>query len=165
MKISIDLFKDDLQSVIRQLEEYKVKLKSKTERLAERLAEEGFKIMTANLNNAKIGLSGSDRLYVEQIDKNKFVIGVESEKILFLEFGTGIKYSSIRHPKADELGYGAGTFPGKGYWNDPAGWWYMGKDGEFHHTFGVAPRRPMYDTAKELREKINDVIKEVFGSG
>ena len=54
------------------------------------------------------------------------------EEAVFIEFGAGAMYG-YGHP--DPQGFGPGTYPGKGHWNDPKGWYTpMGE-----HTYGNAP--------------------------
>lgn len=109
-----------------------------------------------------------------QINENTICVRASGKNVLFLEFGTGITYMA-NYP--DDEGfqpiYYAGdwsTSPrGKGHWNDPKGWWYpaengyhLGKGG-YQHTYGNPPVRAMYEAKKEMRDKIDTVIREVFG--
>lgn len=81
--------------------------------------------------------------------------------ILMVEFGSGLR---ANNPKAAEFGMGTGTFPGQNYAQDPSGWWYMDLDGEWHHSYGVAPSMPMYKAAMEMQRNIWKIAKEVFGT-
>ena len=164
MKLKINLNKSDIPNTIKQLERYKSDITHKINKLAERLAEEGYKIATSKLYPTGIGTFENDRIYINEMAKNKYSIVVESKEILFLEFGAGIKHSGTRYPQSDEFGYGAGTYPGKGHWNNPDGWWYRDESGNYVHSYGNPPYMPMHDTAKELRERIQKIIKEVFGN-
>ena len=91
--------------------------------------------------------------------------------VLFIEFGAGILYSSERHPYADELGMGAGTWPYPRYrknsagvrvanWENDKGWYF----GNGFKTYGNPPAMAMYFAGKEIRERAVPLIRrEIFG--
>lgn len=163
MRIKVKLNHKDLQKTITQLENYRDKFLQRVQLVAERLAELGLDIAMAKLLAIGIGTYDGDSFYVEKVDDYHYKVVVESTEILFLEFGTGITYSGTRHPQSDEFGYGAGTYPGLGHWDDPNGWWYRDqRTGRYTHTYGNPPLMPMYDTAKDLRGNIELIVKEVF---
>ena len=166
MKIHINLNNTDWNNTISQLEQYRHNLISKTNEVAKRLAEYGLMVAQVKLSNAGIGNFPGDRIYIEERENNTFAVCAESEEILFLEFGTGITYSGNRHPQSDEFGYGAGTYPSeKQNWNNPNGWWYYDEyAGRYVHTIGNPPLMMMYDTSKEMRNRIENIVKEVFGN-
>ena len=66
------------------------------------------------------------------------------------------------YPPEELNGMGPGTYPGKGHWNDPKGWWYSNEDGSGHHSYGNPPNMPMYNTVKELEQELERVVREVF---
>jgi hypothetical protein len=78
---------------------------------------------------------------------------------------------------AKEFGYGPGTYPGKGHWNDPNGWWFETDDPRlirrtskktgksYGHSYGIAPAMPFYQADKKMRENILKVAKEVIQGG
>lgn len=94
-----------------------------------------------------------------------FDISVMGKQVLFLEFGTGIRYSSVTHPRAGELGFGAGTYPGKGNWNNPKGWFYIAQDPDdphierrskdgtefIAHTYGNPAYAPTYLAGERIK--------------
>ena len=148
-----------VQAAIKEIEDYKKWLEGKAKELVKRLADIGA--FDAHIRFANAFYTG-DRDFdvtVEQLDENTFAIVASGETILFIEFGAGITYG-YGHPQAGEFGYGPGTYPSeKGHWNDPKGWWTP--DGV--HTYGNPPGMPMYRTAKELAQRVEEVAKEVFG--
>lgn len=102
-----------------------------------------------------------------------FVLRVSGEDVLFLEFGAGILYSSASNPLAAQMGYGPGTYPGKGHWNNPNGWFYYSEDPEkiiarnssgrgIAKSYGNPAFNAMYNTAQELKDVLpNMVIEEL----
>ena len=81
--------------------------------------------------------------------------------MLFVEFGSGIKYGS-GHPENAEYGMGPGTYPnGKGHWDDPHGW-YLPKDKGGGHTYGNPPTMAMYDARKTIEQDLVRIVREVF---
>lgn len=112
-------------------------------------------------------------LEVVQTEPNKFVLQTESTAILFLEFGAGVT-KGYGHP--DVGNFGPGTYPGKGHWNDPNGWWYptddpqlvkyTDKDGQgWAHTYGTAPQMPFYQAYTTMKDNILKIAKEVLSNG
>ena len=95
-------------------------------------------------------------------DKGVIVAGGAA---VWIEFGTGVVANAGNqpHPKASELGMSPwGTF-GKGHGASPSGWWYVGDDGEVHHTYGIEGNRFMYNTAQMLMREYPKMAKEIFG--
>lgn len=82
--------------------------------------------------------------------------------LLIVEFGAGIHYNSKGNPKADEMGYGVGTFPGQIHAFED-GWYYWGEDEKWHYTHGIKATMPMYNASVAIREKVQECAKEVFG--
>lgn len=164
MKIQINaLDPSSVDKAIKQLEEYAKDLDRKAQMLCERLADMGA--MYAEWNFSGV-LYASDNIEYKvdrvQEEPNKYVIRANGQSVLFMEFGAGVKYG-YGHPQASEFGMGPGTYPGKGHWDDPKGWWF-GEKGHWTHTYGNAPGMSMYNAAKDLRSEIQQVAQEVFKS-
>lgn len=88
-------------------------------------------------------------------------IVASGEQVLFLEFGAGIRYSNVRNPKSDELGFGAGTYPSSlGNWDNPYGWVYRDKNGEKIHTYGNPAYMAMYRSSIVMQQLIYEKIVE-----
>ncbi len=115
------------------------------------------------------------------VSGNKAEIRASGEQVLFIEFGTGIKYET---PYMEEYGFFAGMY-GNGRGNDPWGWWYRGtpqdndppdteiakrfrKDGSvkerpgWMHTHGNPANMPMYETQKELEGELVNIVREAW---
>lgn len=164
-RITFGLSSSEIQKAIQEIKSYQSELDYKCQKFAERLAEEGLSTAKAIIQRHVYSgeTIGSLRIETDSAGKvTRLRIVVESEAILFLEFGSGIKYSNTENPLAGEFGYGPGTYPGKGHWNDPNGWWYLGDDGEYHHTYGMEAQMPMYKASIEMAQKAVKIAKEVF---
>jgi hypothetical protein len=83
-----------------------------------------------------------------------YAVMANGQAVLFIEFGSGL--IGFGHPEPH--GMGPGTYPGKGHWNDPNGWYYA--HGKKSH--GNPPNMPMYTTVKELEQELERMVKEVF---
>lgn len=170
--IRCTLSPDSIDKAIAELERYKNDLKRKCNTLARRLAEMGA--LKASMIYSTAVYDGTNDITISVVRRGKgYVIKANGQSVLFVEFGAGVTYG-YGHPMASELGYGAGTYPGKGHWNNPQGWWYptdnagdsvkvSKKSGQaYAHTYGNPPNMAMYNTAKDLRDEIERVAREVF---
>lgn len=150
------------ESAIRQLQEYKKWVQRKTTEFVERLANEGAIQALVKFEGAYY--RGPKDVDVNVVDRgdNTFAIVANGETVLILEFGAGVTYG-YGHPLAGQFGMGPTTYPGQKHAADPAGWW-LPKSSGGGHTFGNAPSMTMYNTAKDLREKVAQIAREVFSS-
>ena len=166
-QISFGLSPSEINNAVKELRQYKSEITYKCQRFTDRLAELGLQTAKSIMQEHIYSGETIGSLRIETDERGAITrlrIVVESEAILFLEFGAGIKYSGTVNPKAAEMGYGPGTYPGKGYWDSATGWWYMGDDGEWHHSFGIEAAMPMYNAAVAMRQQIRSIAKEVFGN-
>lgn len=174
--ISVNLFDNDsIQNAIQTIEQYRDDLPQKCQEMCRRLSEEGVRVANSALTYGRSeDYQPSTRVGYE-IDTNGNIarakIIASGPYILFLEFGSGIRYNSERNPKASEMGYGPGTYPSNApqqnppydNWESPTGWYYYGQDGQIHHTYGVQAKMPMYRASVEVMKSVNRIAKEVFG--
>lgn len=161
MKISVNVFDPaSIDKAIKQLEDYAESLDRKAQELCERLAAMGATYAEWNFSVVLYAGNIDYEITVERGEGNTYLIKASGETVLFMEFGAGIKHG-YGHPQADQFGMGPGTYPGKGHWDDPKGWWFGGK-GNWTHTYGNAPGMPMYNAAKDLRKEILQEAQEVF---
>lgn len=178
--ISFGLSVREVQNAIKELRQYQTDLNRKCEELCRRLTEEGMLIAQAHIGDSGFGkyinLSSElnpERagcravLYMEDASKIKSEWrtkeGTKSATIspmLMLEFGSGLK---AQNP-AGISGVGTGTFPGQTHAENPEGWYYMDLEGNWHHSTGVTAKMPMYFAGKEMREKVVEIAREVFGT-
>lgn len=174
--ISINLFDGkSLDDAIKTIEQYRDDLPRKCQEICRRLSEEGVRVADVAINSVPIGKTIT---LTTDIDPSKMgcqaimkMTGRETRtedgRIFFtalaIEFGAGIRYNSTSNPKAKEFGMGVGTFPGQTHAENPDGWYYLDSNGEWKHSYGVQASMPMYKASVEMRQKIDSIVKEVFG--
>ncbi len=159
IKISVDTnsLNHVLNTVDKKLDRYTKKVNNLTRKLAEMGAT------NVSLGYARALYDGYNDIdvSVEQAE-NGFDIIASGEKVLFVEFGTGITMG-YGHPQAGEFGYGPGTYnPQSGNWKNPNGWYFKDTDGQKYHTYGNPPSMTMYETAKQLKAAVLETAKVVL---
>lgn len=151
-----------VDSLIKKLKKYKSNLQEKNKRFLQRLADEGLQIATTKFSEAAYDGENKDvSVTTEWIDDNTLTIKASGEAVLFIEFGSGL--IGYGHEKAEEMGYGPGTWSdselGKGHWQNPDGWYYEhGKK-----SLGNPPAMAMWEASKNMRMKIAQIAREVYG--
>ena len=161
--ITMSLSTKSINAAIKELKAYRKSIDGKVDTLCRKLAEMGA--VKVSLGYARAIYNGDKDISVsvEKTDKGYSIIA-SGESVLFVEFGAGVTYGS-GHPQAAEFGMGPGTYPnGKGHWDDPKGWWIPEEHGG-GHTYGNPPNPVMYETARDLKDEILRVAREVFGFG
>lgn len=179
-EIKFSLSEKSIRQAINALEAYKKELKDKCNLLCRRLAEKGVEIARAEIVNLDAVFTSEllDSIHSEDKGNGIWAVVAGTDHALFVEFGTGqvgqrspypyefpegISWSyntskTIRQALNDIVIHGS-TFvkTGEYYWT------YIGKDGKAHITKGMPSRPFMYNTANELRDKIVETAREVFG--
>ena len=152
--ISVELSTSGIKELQDKLKERQKWLERKCEELAARLADMGA--VSASLGFARAIYNGDEdhEVTVEQKGQNCYVVRATGTTVLFVEFGSGL----IGYGHPDAQGFGPGTYPGKGHWDDPGGWYYA----HGRHSYGNPPNMPMYNSVKELEQELARVVKEVF---
>lgn len=159
-----------IDEMLKGIEDEKRWLNQKCEELSSRLATMGA--LSASFGFSRAIYSGTNDFSVEvnRIGENAYSVTASGETVLFVEFGSGL--IGYGHPEVGE--YGPGTYPGKGHWDQPQGWWYPTEDAGvgyktskktgtmYAHTFGNPPNMPMYNSVKELEGELTRLVKEVF---
>jgi histone H3/H4 len=157
------------------LEQYKKSLIVKTERLCKALSDVGIEVINAKIGESPLGKYISVETKAESIHNGFSMVLVATGEIkasgdyppfntlLAVEFGAGIHYNASENPKASELGFGVGTFPGQTHAFDENGWWFYDENKEqWIHSYGVKATMPMYSAVQEMCEKIEEIAREVF---
>lgn len=177
-KISFGLSVKEVQNAIKEIKEYQNSLPGKCEELCRRLSAEGIGIAQAHIGSSGFGKyvrlsseispekAGCKAIFFMEdsqkiVSKWKNQDGVQSKEIspaFMLEFGAGLP---AQNP-ANIPGVGTGTYGTHG--NEP-GWWYMDLEGKWHYATGVSPKMPMYNAGKELRDRVVEIARVVFGDG
>lgn len=138
---------------------------------ADRLAQEGMEIASVKFSQAVYDGTNDVSVTVEPRGNNVRAVVATGGATLFIEFGTGVTYPDD-HPEAEELGMKRGEYGqghGKqhswGYYGDPGtnGVLKEKKNGGFVViTHGNPANMPMYETVKELQDRLTEIAKEVF---
>lgn len=168
-----------IDSVIRKLNALPKTIEEKNRIFMERLAQIGIERATLKFKTATY--DGENDVKVDPTPHwegdNTLIIRASGSAILFIEFGTGKHY--VEHPQGAEKGYLHGTY-GQGKGANLNGWGYYGEMGANPTpparvvrkaadgrtvvlTRGNPPARAMYDAAKDMRMKIRDIAREVYG--
>ncbi len=164
-----------IDRLISKLEANRKSLEEKQHRLLEELAKVGIEIADVKFSTAQY--DGDNDVVVnsspEWVGDNKLFITASGNAVTFIEFGTGVHYVE-QHPKGTELGAirgaygrGKGSRDSWGYYGSPGTNGQVVKEtdkGAVILTHGNPPARAMYDAAKEMRNQIADIAREVFGS-
>lgn len=176
-KISFKLSPKGIKDAIKELEEYRAELNKKVEKFTEELARKGEMVALQKVEESPLGrktITFRSEKTVSETGCKVILIATgktfESENyapfntLLAVEFGAGIHHNPEPNPKANEMGYGVGTFPGQVHAFED-GWYYLGTDDKWHYTHGVKATMPMYSASVEIAEKVKETAKEVFGNG
>lgn len=150
----VELSSSGLKELQNRLKEDSKWLDRKCEELCSRLASLGA--VKASLGFARAIYNGPNSydITVESDGENAYRVMANGEAVLFVEFGSGL----IGYGHPEPHGYGPGTYPGKGHWDDPNGWWYA--HGE--HSHGNPPNAPMYNAVKEIELELARIAREVL---
>lgn len=156
MKIRVKVDQAALNRTVGRLEEYNSDLKEKANEICQRLASIGAVHASLGFSRAFYNGESNFDISVEPIE-NGYAVIAGGDTVLFLEFGAGVTMG-YGHPQAGEFGMGPGTYPGKGHWDQPYGWWIPGGE----HTYGNPPTMAMYNAAKEIEKEVERVAREVL---
>lgn len=170
--IKVQLNEASINRAIKELEDYKKWLLSKTKEFLKALADEGVEI--ANTKFAKAVYDGTNDVScsVEERGDNKIAVVAVGGATLFIEFGTGVKYPD-NHPEAGKHGMVRGQY-GYKLGRLPQGWRYKGDPGSNGevitegkhvgevHTYGNPANMSMYQTIRELEEKFEEIARRVY---
>lgn len=185
MDIKINLSKNGIEQLERQINAYKRLLPRRCKIFVEKLTDVGIKVGENVLgsseyedasvvyfykevepvaNGCKAILIGANRYniieqwVVKQGKEGEQIKQAEVSPILMAEFGSGW---GAKNPKGIE-GYGQGTFPGQTHAFDVFGWSWKDINGVWHHSDGVDASMPMYNAWMEMHTQITKIAKEVF---
>lgn len=170
--IQLSLNTKSIGMAIKELKSYQKKVEKAGDEIARRLADIGYDVAYGVMSGHVFTGETSESLDVVKDGPNRYVLTAESQAILFFEFGAGAKYG-YGHPWDDDFGYGPGTYPGAGHWDDPDGWWFptsdqrliirTDKNGQgWGHSYGNKPYMPFYKADKAMIDALLTVAKEVI---
>ena len=170
-----ELSKKGIEKLIKDLKNYRnTTLPNRCRDLVVRLAEIGVPVANSRIAESPLGRYVSIKTEIDPGTMGcKAIIIATGETfvsdeyndfntLLAIEFGAGIHYNQKENPKADELGFGVGTFPGQIHAFED-GWFYWDEDSQgWKYTNGVKATMPMYSASVEMIKNIQKVAKEVF---
>lgn len=169
--INVPLSIPAYDSLIRKIEDLGNWQSDRAIVFADRLAQEGMEIASIKFSQAVYDGTNDVSVTVEPRGNNVRAVVATGGATLFIEFGTGVTYPDD-HPEAGELGMKRGEYGqghGKqhswGYYGDPGtnGVLKEKKNGGFVViTHGNPANMPMYETVKELQDRLTGIAKEVF---
>lgn len=169
--INVPLSIPAYDSLIRKIEDLGNWQSDRAIVFADRLAQEGMEIASIKFSQAVYDGTNDVSVTVEPRGNNVRAVVATGGATLFIEFGTGVTYPND-HPEAGELGMKRGEYGqghGKqhswGYYGDPGtnGVLKEKKNGGFVViTHGNPANMPMYETVKELQDRLTEIAKEVF---
>jgi len=173
-KISFALSASSAQNAIKEVEMYKNRLNVKCEKLCRELINLGYNTAVQKISESSIGRTITLRCEVapSQVGCKAILIAVGQTKqaegyepvnsLLLVEFGAGIHYNPVPNPIADKFGMGVGTFPDQTHAFDDKGWYFLGDDDKWHHSYGVKATMPMYNAAQAMKNQIYEIAKGIF---
>ena len=177
-RFTAELSEDGIESLKKQLLDYKRNLNDKCIQFIQRLSDEGIVVARQNVGGFGKYITFSTTITAENGGYHGIMLATntgiitstwktqDGEKstdvspLLMVEFGSGLK---AKNPMGVQ-GVGTGTFPGQTHASDPNGWWYMDLDGVWHHSYGIEPKMPMYKASLEMHKNIARIAREVFSS-
>lgn len=169
--INVPLSIPAYDSLIRKIEDLGNWQSDRAIVFADRLAQEGMEIASIKFSQAVYDGTNDVSVTVEPRGNNVRAVVATGGATLFIEFGTGVTYPDD-HPEAGELGMKRGEY-GQGHGKQQS-WGYYGepgtngvlkekKNGGFVViTHGNPANMPMYETVKELQDRLTEIAKEVF---
>ncbi len=173
MKLKINI--KNIKKSIEEIEQFKKDLITKNKIFLERLAEYG--VQEARSYFSKAQYDGTNDVKVKDpiwINDTTIKIQANGSSLLFIEFGTGVYYSTPVHELADKLNYNRGGYgQGRGKYDF---WYYKGDKGTngqtpknksladkgLVYTHGNPANRCMWETDKSIRNEFINIAKEVF---
>lgn len=169
--IKMNLSAGSIQNAVKELQKYKADLMRKQQVFIDRLAKIGLNVAQQTMESIPPDEKGS--YYTEIMNNSRgdivgAAIRLSGDKILFLEFSTGITYGTDAYPTPAGDKYGMGTYPSKkakSDWDNPNGWWYVDDNGQKHHSYGNRAYMPMYHAEEAIILAVRQIAKEVFGGG
>lgn len=162
--IKIKLSQGGIKQAREQLQETKQDVHDKMREFVYELAKYGVEVAESNT-----GVWGK---YIQfKIDTEETKTGCKAIVIMYDKQKIKPKHDDREVSPSLMAEYGAGHFAVKGWQGtfpdqihafNPMGWWYLGNDDKWHHSYGVVPEKPMYTAYQEVLKTINDVAKRVF---
>ena len=172
-KFTATLSVSSIRKLQNDLKKYKSNLYAKAEQFARELADESVEIAKMKISTFDAIFTGElqDSIHSEekQKEKNKVIFAVVAgtDHALFVEFGTGQMGLDKPYPYELPEGVSWSYATGQTIRQNALGryyWFYPDDDGKWHYTEGMPSRPFMYETANDLKQKVEEVAKRVFAN-
>lgn len=169
--IKIKLDPNSVDDAIAELKAYRASLMDKLKILIGQLVQDGVEIARVKVSASQ---GDSTNAYVDYTvspegDIVKASIFLQGTEALFIEFGAGIAYNTgEQHPKADEFGYGPGTYPSEHPPNkaiNPGYWFYRDDSKNLQKSIGTEATMPIYHAGNTIRNNLIQKAIENFMRG
>jgi len=170
--IRVPLTVHGIDNAIKELNHYKAWLKERTEKFVKALGDEGLQIARAKFQSAAYDGTNDVSVSIEERGENHLAVVAIGGAVLFIEFGTGVKYPN-NHPEVGKFGFTHGGY-GYGLGKLESGWRYDGEPGTsgeviasgkyagMVHTYGNPANMSLYLTVKELKEKFEEIARRIY---
>lgn len=176
MKIKEDLSVKGIESIKRQLLQYKDNLPTKCEKLVSRLLKSGVDVSKSKISESPLGkyVTVTTNISADKMGCKGILLAKGAVKkqegyapfsvLLAIEFGAGVHYNPTPNPLiSSEFPYGVGTFPNQIHAYQDLWFYWDEKTQEWKPTHGVKATMPMYSADMEIIQNVAKVAKEVFG--
>ncbi len=170
--VRVALSAKGIDKAIRELRRYQNWLRECTEKFLQALAEEGVQIASAQFRAAEYDGTNDVSVSVENRGELKAAVVAVGGAVLFIEFGTGVKYPD-NHPEAGTHGFAHGQY-GHKLGRLKNGWRYRGDPGTNGeviaegkhagevHTYGNPANMSMYRTIRELEQRFEEIARRCY---
>jgi hypothetical protein len=151
-----------IKDAIAELKSFKASLEQKKNKMLEKLADIGLREASVRFTTAMYDGVNDSHVTLKPID-NGYAIVAEGHAVAFIEFGAGVYHNPgepYPNPRPDGI-VGIGEY-GKGYGKRQT-WVFRDEAGEKVFTHGNPAAMPMWYASEEMRSKITQIAKEVFG--
>ena len=164
-----------LNTLKKQLLQYRDDLPIKCKQLVSRLLQSGVEVAETNISESPLGkyVTVSTNISADKIGCNGILLAKGQVKeqdgyapfsiLLAIEFGAGVHFNPTKNPLVgSKFPYGVGTFPGQTHAYDDMWWYWNEKEQKWMPTHGVKATMPMYKDEEDIRSKIIKTAKEIF---
>lgn len=166
--IKVPFSVDGLTKLANNFQKYTDNIIRKNQYFVERLATLGIPVIDAKIAESQgdSEKGHSTHIEIQGLGQSTCMakLVVNNKDILFIEFGAGIHFNNAKknNPKAAELGYGVGSYPGQTHAFNEKGWYYTNGAGSAIHSFGTEATEPLQSAVVEIISRIEEIAREVF---
>lgn len=167
--VTVDLSKASIKNLRDTIQRYRDSLDQKCSQVLERMGQAGLQVASETFSGAYYDGVNDVSVNVDRVSDTEIRLVANGEAVAFIEFGSGV-WHGYGHPQAGNLGFGPGTYPGKGNWDNPNGWVYRGASGsggvwvrdDVYRTFGNPPAMAMEHAGTMMIYEMIKAAEEVF---